>query len=364
MAMFGTLALMLRHGVDRPYLGRAFQFWLNDVLLTPYRLAERLTVERKLSTGAPLEAPIFVLGHWRSGTTLLHSLLCQDPQFGYMTTLQAFVPDGFIAGARFLRPYYARILPKHRPMDKVERDIDSPHEEEFALSTSRHSFYHGYFTFPRELRNYAQRYLFFEGGRPAELAGWKRDYRRVLRKASLHAGGRRLVLKNPPNTARLRVLAEMFPDARFVHIYRNPYAVFVSTRHMWQKMAAQSALQQHDPARLDDDILWLYAEMMRRFEADRAALPANRLVELSCETLEADPVAAAAEIYRALDLPGFAAAEPALSAFAQKQRTFEKNRFSLEPALVEKVSAACGPLIAKWGYTAPPAVPDCAPTGT
>src|SRR6188768_1544944 len=42
------------------------------------------------------QPPVFIIGHWRSGTTLLHEYLCLDDQFGYPTTYQCFAPRHFI----------------------------------------------------------------------------------------------------------------------------------------------------------------------------------------------------------------------------------------------------------------------------
>jgi len=41
---------------------------------------------------------------------------------------------------------------------------------------------------------------------------------------------RRLVLKSPPHSCRIGVLLEMFPKARFIHIVRDPYLVFLLDR--------------------------------------------------------------------------------------------------------------------------------------
>jgi hypothetical protein len=47
---------------------------------------------------------------------------------------------------------------------------------------------------------------------------WKEIYLYLLKKETLYRDGKRLVLKNPANTARVTLLLEMFPNARFVHI--------------------------------------------------------------------------------------------------------------------------------------------------
>ena len=43
-----------------------------------------------------VEAPVFILGHYRSGTTYLHELLSNDPGFASPNRFQAFNPSTFL----------------------------------------------------------------------------------------------------------------------------------------------------------------------------------------------------------------------------------------------------------------------------
>ena len=74
-----------------------------------------------------------------------------------------------------------------------------------------------------------------------ELARWKRTFLRFLQTLTFR-DPRRLVLKSPPHTARVPVLLEMFPDARFVHIVRDPRVVFPSTVRLWKSMTRGTLL--------------------------------------------------------------------------------------------------------------------------
>jgi hypothetical protein len=59
--------------------------------------------------------PIFIIGHWRSGTTHLHNLMSQDPALGWVSMYQAVVPDFSLAGQSWLKPLLTRIVPADRP---------------------------------------------------------------------------------------------------------------------------------------------------------------------------------------------------------------------------------------------------------
>ena len=57
-----------------------------------------------------------------------------------------------------------------------------------------------------------------------------------LKGVSLLAGGRPLVLKSPGHSLRVAALRQILPGARFIHIVRDPTAVYSSTIRLWQVM--------------------------------------------------------------------------------------------------------------------------------
>ena len=125
-------------------------------------------------------------------------------------------------------------------MDEMDWPLDAPQEEEIALGKVLPWSFYNQFLFPRRARQLFDKYVLFSGAAPNDIAEWKREYLRILKVASLHAGGKRLVLKNPVNTARLSLLYDMFNSAQFIHIHRDPYEVFSSTRNLHRKILAFS----------------------------------------------------------------------------------------------------------------------------
>src|SRR5262249_52029499 len=73
-----------------------------------------------------IAAPVFILGHWRSGTTYLHNLLSLDPQFGWVSMLEVIAPEAALTSGPFLRPAFGPLLPATRPFDAVALDFDAP----------------------------------------------------------------------------------------------------------------------------------------------------------------------------------------------------------------------------------------------
>src|SRR5438132_3087767 len=77
--------------------------------------------------------PLFILGHWRTGTTHLHNLLAGDvEQFSYANTYQVVNPFTFLSTEEVNARRFAFLVPKRRPMDNVALSFEVPQEDEFA----------------------------------------------------------------------------------------------------------------------------------------------------------------------------------------------------------------------------------------
>lgn len=328
-------------GIDREFLPRVFFVTLSTFLTSPLRRYESLRYDAAIKSTAIHPSPIFIIGHWRSGTTFLHNLLCQDENFGYVSTFQAMAPGFCLIGERVLKPLLADVVRKVHPtrlIDNIPLSLDAPQEEDFAIANmSPYSFLH-LFTFPRQAPFFFGRYALLDGLSGHELAMWKKVYLMVLRKATLKAGGKPLVLKSPAGSGRIRTLLELFPDAKFIHIYRNPYRVFLSTMWAYKTVLPKSQVQKVSPEQIEAYVLKFYARLMRRLLADKACIPAENLVEVRFEDLEAAPMEQLHSIYEGLGLPGFARAELAFRAYLASVANYQKNRYELTDETIVKVN--------------------------
>jgi len=109
--------------------------------------------------------------------------------------------------------------------------------------------------------------------------------------------GKRLVLKNPPNTARITTLMELFPDARFIHIYRNPYKVYLSTKRMRTKVLDKLALQHTTDEQIENHVIDNYIRLMKSYFKQKDQIPDGHLIEIRYEDLVADPMGQIREVY-------------------------------------------------------------------
>ena len=294
--------------------------------------------------------PIFVVGHWRSGTTLLHDLFSEDPNLDYPTTYECFFPHHFLLTEGTLDHAFKVLLPKRRPQDDVPVGFDRPQEEEFAMIMLGEGSPYNTMAWPR-LGPTETEYIDFEGLPDKKVQSWADAfmwfYRRLMLKHK-----KRLVMKTPANAARLKVLTKLFPDARWVFIARNPLKVFPSTVKLWRALYSTQGL--HNPPHLepwlDDYVLDVYERFTKAFERDRHLIPEENLVEIRYEDLVKDPIEAMRGIYNQLGIENFDEAEEPMRAFLADRSDHKVSSYKMPKALTKRVADRLQPFIDRYGY--------------
>jgi hypothetical protein len=198
--------------------------------------------------------------------------------------------------------------------------------------------------------DFYERYLMFRGIPAGDLNRWKAAFLGFLKKLTWKYQ-RPLILKSPPHTCRIRLLREMFPQARFVHIHREPFTVFASTKRLLAKYVPSAAFQRRPRRDLDEQILTRYRVMYDAFFEERGLIPAGLFHEIAFEELERDPIGQMETLYERLNLSGFGAVRPALEKYLASVRDYEKNTYAPLPArLRQQIVAAWQRCFAEWGY--------------
>ncbi len=324
-------------GIHPRYLLRLVLVLSSSIVSLPLKLWESL-IYGKTITQTPIQhPPIFIIGHWRSGTTHLHNLMTQDQNFGYVSMYQTMVPDCSLVGQGWLKSLLSRIVPMKRPMDNMTWPMDGPQEEEVALAKTMATSFYTQFLFPSKAQQLFRKYVLMEDAGQAVLQEFERKYYRLLQIATIHSAGKPLILKNPVNTARVRHLLKLFPDAKFIHIHRSPYDVFKSARNLNRTLSTLTTLQLMDENRAEETVLTLYEAMMQRYLQERDLIPEGHLVEVRFEDLERNPMGELQRIYASLDLPDYEEVEPAFQAYVDAQKSYQKNRLQLSAEAQKKV---------------------------
>jgi len=309
------------------------------------------TYRRRLEAPPQTPPPLFIIGHWRSGTTLLHELMMLDGRFCCPNYFQCYVPSHFLLTERALTPALSWILPAKRPMDDMAVSFDKPQEDEFALMNLGAPSPYRRMAFPATSSPHPEA-LDLTTLPAAEVDRWRHTLRRFLRTLAV-ADPRRPVLKSPPHTARIGVLAEMFPEARFLHIVRDPFAVFGSTMKLWRSLDEGQGLQVDRGEKLEQYVFECFTEMYAAFERDRAALAPGRLHEVRYEDLVADPVGEIERAYTRLDLGDFSAVRPPLAERAAAMRSYRASTYRHDPRIVAEITRRWRPFIDRYGYAVP-----------
>ena len=353
--------ILENRGVERPYWGKLARVLAASTATLPLRAAETILHSRTVARTEVREPPLFVLGYARTGTTHLHNLLSKDPSLGYVTTLQAIAPKWFLVGNGKIKSIMEQGMDTEtRPMDNVKVSLDMPQEEEVALANSTHmSFIHN-FSFPRKTAEYFDRYLLLGDGSglsARQLRRWEQEYLEIVKKATINWGGRRIVLKTPANQGRVPTLLRMFPDAKFVHIVRDPIVTCQSLLHMYRKVFPLYQMQSVDWKEIDEFVIDSYAVTMKRFIEDCKGIPKGNLVEVKFEDLEADPVGVLEGIYSGLGLPGWEAAATAVQEYVSALGGYSKNRYAPSAELAQMVSDRWAFAFDHWHYPKRTAVP-------
>jgi omega-hydroxy-beta-dihydromenaquinone-9 sulfotransferase len=292
-----------------------------------FSLIEKARYSKILETAPVPDDPIFIIGHWRTGSTFLHQLMSLDPQFCAPTLFQVAVPDSFLVSYSWYKPVFKRVLSKHRPMDHVKMGMDEPQEDEYAIYRITDHSPLEHLVFPKSGCFFLNQEMpLMPSG--TELEKWKSDLLTFYRKLHFQSK-KRIVSKNPFNSFRIKVLCEMFPNAKFIHIVRHPYAVVPSSVNMWNIVQQQNCLGNPVTKPGYNEITDALDNLLTVIETDSLQLAAGQYAEIRYEDLEKNPAEALKKVYHLFNISFTAEYEAKIGMFLWKTLDFQKNEYTL-----------------------------------
>lgn len=338
--------------VDPLYLHRLAWVAGMSVPTTVLGRIEDMRFGRKLANQELNPTPLFVIGHWRSGTTHLHNLLGRLPGNTYPTVFQAVFPTCFLSTEKLLPQLMSGLMDGTRTYDNVKHGWNEAAEDEIALAKLTGLSPYIAFMFPEQSAKY-ERYIDFMECTTAEKDKWKEGFRYLLKKIMLQTGGSRVVVKSCTHTARIRILLEMFPDAKFVHIHRNPYEVFASTLHMrshtdWENFFHLPDVEPELVRRTQT--LALGQRIFERVIDDRRLIPDGNYIELAYEDLVGNEMATIERIYSQFGMPGWEKSRPVLEQYVSGLAGYKRNQLNLEARAKDEVYEWWGSAFEAFGY--------------
>ncbi len=330
------------------YLPRWASIVVMSLINSAQNTVEWLLYARKIRETQIDIPPVFILGHWRSGTTMLHNLMVLDPEVTYPNLYTCLYPGHFLLTESIMAPLTEKLLPETRPQDNIPVSWYEPQEEDIALALDCQISPYMIAAFYDERDKY-ERFFDCRDMKPQELKAFKASFLKLMKKLTIRKKAR-IVTKNPGHTLKVPTLLEMFPDAYFIYIRRDPYDVFRSTVHNRNVMIGENKLGPVCMDRTEDDALYFYDKTIRVYEETKSLIPAGRLHELRYEDLEADPFREVQKIYQSLQLPGWERVEPKLLAQLPKLKSYKKNAFRMDRATMERVYSRVKWVFDLYGY--------------
>lgn len=332
---------------------KIFLTFIVILIATPFHWYEWLFYRKRIKNFKFKEAPIFIIGHWRSGTTYLHNVLCKDPRAGYMTTYHSCWPRN-LGSKLIFKTFMSIAMPKKRPSDNVELAVDFPQEDDFSLSNMIPHVFYLFWYFPRRWREYYEKYVRFNGVTEKVKRKWNESYYELVVKSLINTGGERAIFKNPVSTARVAKLLEVFPNARFIHIHRNPIVVYLSTKKFFIELFPTLTFQPIEEEEIVEMVFENYEKVMQDYLAQYEMIPKENFVEIGFETFEKDPMKRLESIYNELKLVGFEDAVPNLKAYVDSMNTYQKNKYyTITRKELDEILERWDFAMKKWGYSVP-----------
>ena len=303
-------------------------------------------VSREQLAKANFHDAVVVLGYWRSGTTLLHELLCLDTRYTYPTTHACMNPHHFLFSEASALAQKASST--QRPMDEMEVRSSSPQEDEFALlSLGARSPYEALLVpaiLPDALKLTDPRDLSSE-----DEKRWREVFLSFLAGVSVRGANRPMILKSPTHGARVDTLRELFRDARYILIVRDPMTSFESVVRMWRKMFETYALE---PIPSDDAVREAVLADRSRFEAKLTAgtrgLPENRFVTITYESLVADPVVVVEHLYQRLELGDFNSVRDTIVAETRRRSGYQAKGVMPSAQWQQRIGDEWAPILSNY----------------
>lgn len=336
--------------------------WVRLATLPPLGLynstmaaVEQLRFGRQIAAKKIDKAPIFVLGYWRSGTTLLHNLLTLDPRFTYPRLYETVFPDHCLTTQKMGIALTSWLVPDSRPMDNMSVSWTTPQEDDIALCIL--SLISCYIFVARPNDQTWKKMYRLQDLSPQQLQDWENALTLLIKKIMIREPAH-VVLKSPGHTYHVDRLLKLFPDAKFVHISRNPYSIFNSTLHLRKAVIEENTLGKGEHPHPEHDVIETLLESYEAYERDRSLIPRGNLCEIRYEDLTADPVAGMQHVYQELQLGDWEQYQERLQPELPGLKRYQKNKFAADSRWLAEVYSRCRVMYERFGYPAPADDPD------
>ncbi len=336
--------------IEKKYLPKLISLFGSALFRYPIYALEKLLKDHHINNLTFKQPPIFIIGHWRSGTTHIGNILSQSPKLGYVSPIAAGLPWEMLTLGRLLKGNLKKSLPKDRLIDNVAVTIHSPQEDEFGLANMNpFSFLHGLY-FPANFQYNFNRGTFLDDVKEKEIKVWERNFIYYLKKVYMDQNEKRLIIRNPVYTGRVELIKKLIPEAKFIFMTRHPVKIFYSMRNYFNKLLPVLSLQPYDHLNVDEIIMTTYSRLMERYLEDSKSLKHTDLVEIKYEELDKSPMENINKIYNKLSLRNFEADKPFFESYLSGIQSYNKNLYQEDQQERKLVVEEWQKYIDYWDY--------------
>jgi omega-hydroxy-beta-dihydromenaquinone-9 sulfotransferase len=292
--------------------------------------------------------PVFIIGHWRSGTTYLHYLMSLDTEnFACPTNYQCLLPTVFLTINEKSRIYKLlnRIMGmRTRIIDNMEFALTSPQEEEWMyMPLGAFSYIFEKLVFPETATS-----DFNEIIRLSNDDKTREVTLQIFKKlAFVHQ--KRILSKSPGHFARIPLLKQLFPQSKFIFIVRNPYSIVPSMIYAGSTLGKMLSFQKAFAEEIISvsKFLSFYFDIMNY---NMKILKDHEYIILKFEDLINRPIRYIHDIYEKLDFKFPDKYGKDLTSYLQSIRNYKMNQFDLLPEMKQVIYAECHGIFNTYGY--------------
>ena len=282
-------------------VGRITAYWnLLDHLCVRLRLIH-YRAQRPEVADQRIKRPLFILGLPRTGTTILHELIAQDPAFRSPASWEVARPvppptaryyhnDKRIGSVDRLLGVLEKLSPGFQAIHAVGATL--PQECVYMLASSFISEQFGYMYNVPDYRDWALN---------QDMTAAKAWHAQFLQHLQVDCARERWVLKTPAHLASLKVLLAQYPDADVVWTHRRPLDAIASFSSLACTLR-RGFSNDIDPLAIGAYEFGHFSALVQRGMADREALDSGQFIDVSFQSICADPMTVISAIYNRIGM--------------------------------------------------------------
>ena len=159
-----------------------------------------------------------------------------------------------------------------------------------------------------------------------------------------------MVLKNPANSYRMEHLNKMYPKAKYIHLYRNPYEVFASSIKFHLDTSRIFSLQTWNEEEYKNNILGIYKELFEKIDDDVKDISKENILYIRYEDFIIKPLETMEKVYSDLKIKGFLEAKEGMQKYLETDKDYKPRKYNFSDELIAKVTKECSFIFDRFGY--------------